>query len=100
MQLTTYNEGKSVAAKGFIWALKNNIYKYITSISKNEYIDKLDDIVTKHNNTYHRTNQMKSVDVKSSRYIDFNKENNKKAPKFEVGDHVRKSKYKNGFAKG
>ena len=51
MQLTTYNEGKSVVATAFFWALKNNVYKYISSISKNEYIDKLDDIVTKYNNT-------------------------------------------------
>ena len=42
---------------------------------------------------------MKPVDVKSSTYIDFNKQNNKEDPKFEVGDHVRISKYKNIFAK-
>ena len=42
---------------------------------------------------------MKSVDVKSSTYIDFDKENDKKDPKFEVGDHVRISKYKNIFPK-
>ena len=43
---------------------------------------------------------MKSVDVKSSTYIDFNKENSKEGPKFKVGDDVRISKYKNIFAKG
>ena len=52
----------------------------MTSISKNVYIDKLDDIVNKYNNTYHRTIKMKPVDVKSNMYIDFNKENNKKVP--------------------
>ena len=36
----------------------------MTSISKNVYIDKLDDIVNKHNNTYHNTTKMKPVDVK------------------------------------
>ena len=42
---------------------------------------------------------MKPVDVKSSIYIDFNKENNKEGPKFKVGEkHVRISKYKNIFA--
>ena len=60
------------------------------------YIDKLDDIVSKYNNTYHSTTKMKPVDVKLSTYIDFNKEN----PKFKVNDHVRISKYKNLFAKG
>ena len=38
---------------------------------------------------------MKSGDVISSMYIDFNKENNKEGPKFKVGDNVRISKYKN-----
>ena len=43
---------------------------------------------------------MKSVDVKSSTYIDFNKENDDKDPKFKVGYHVGISKYENIFAKG
>ena len=38
----------------------------MTSISKNVYIDILDDIINKYNNTYHRTIKMKPVDVKSS----------------------------------
>ena len=43
---------------------------------------------------------MKPVDIKSSTNIDFNKENNKKSPKFKVGSHVEIYKYKNTFAKG
>ena len=43
---------------------------------------------------------MKPVDVKSRTYIDFNVENNDKDPKFEVGDHLRISKYKKNFVKG
>ena len=43
----------------------------MTSISKNLYIDKLDDIVDKYNNTYHRTIKVKPVDVKLCTYIDF-----------------------------
>ena len=43
---------------------------------------------------------MKPADVNSSTYIDFNKENNKKGSKFEVGYNVRISKYKNIFEKG
>ena len=50
----------------------------MTSISKNLYIDKLDEIVNKYNNTYHRTIRMKPVDVKPRIYIYFNKENNEK----------------------
>ena len=49
---STYNEGKSVAAERFIRTLKNKIYKYIISLSKNVYTDKLDDIVNKYNDTY------------------------------------------------
>ena len=55
----------------------------MTSISKNVYTDKLDDIDNKYNNTYHRTIKNQPVDVKSSTYIDFNKENNMEGPKFE-----------------
>ena len=97
---STHNEGKSVIAERFIRTLKNKIYKYMTSISKNVYIDKLDDIVNKYNNTYHSTIKMKPVDVKSNTYIDFNKETNSKDPKFKIGDIIRISKYKNIFAKG
>ena len=80
---STNNEGKSVVFERFIRSLKTNIYEYMTSVSKNVYIDKLDDIVNKYNNTYHRTNKMKLVDVKG----------NDKDPKYQVGDHVRISKY-------
>ena len=97
---STNNEGKSVVAERFIRTLKTKIYKYMTSVSKNVYIDKLDDIVNEYNNTYHRTIKMKPVDVKDNAYIDFSKEVNDKDSKFKVGDHVRISKYKNIFAKG
>ena len=70
----------------------------MTSVSKNVYIDKLDDIVNKYNNTYHSTIKMKTVDVKSNTYIDSSKEINDKDPKFKTSDFVRISKYKNIFA--
>ena len=100
-----HNEGKSVVAERFIRTLKTKIYKYMTSISKNVYIDKLDDIVNEYNNTYHRTFKMKPVDVKDNRYIDSMelrsiKRLNDSNHKFSVGDHVRISKYKNIFVKG
>ena len=72
----------------------------MTSISKYVYIDKLDDIVNKYNNTCHRKIRMKPVDVKPRTYIDSNKEINDKGPKFKIGDIVRISKYENIFAKG
>ena len=64
--------------------LKNKIYKHVTLISKNVYIDKLDDIVNECNNTYHRTNKMKPIDVKNNTYIYFGKENNDKDSKFKL----------------
>ena len=97
---STNNEGKSLIAERFIGTLKNKIYKYMTSISKNVYIDKLDDIVKKYNNTYHKSIKMKPVDVKDNTYTGFKKEVNDKNHKFKVGDHVRISKYNIIFAKG
>ena len=72
----------------------------MTSVSKKVYIDKLDDIVNKYNNTYHSTIKIKPVDVKSNTYIDSFKEINNINPKFKISNIVRISKYKNMFAKG
>ena len=70
---STNNERKSVVAERFIRTLKDKIYKYMTSISKNVYIDELDDIVKKYNNTYHTLIKMKPIAVKDNTYIDFKK---------------------------
>ena len=96
---STYNEGKSVVTERFIRKLKNKLYKYMTATGKNVYYDVLDDVVNKYNNTKHSTIKMKPIDVKNNRrvYID---EHDKKDSKFEVGDRVRISRYKNIFAKG
>ena len=63
---STHNEGKSVVAERFIRTLKTKIYKYMTSISKNVYIDKLNEIVNECTNIYHKTIKMKPVDVKNN----------------------------------
>ena len=83
---STHNEGKSVLAKRFIRKLKNKIYKYMTSVSKNKYIDKLDDIVNECNNTYNTVIKMKP-DTDNT-----DKEANDEDPKFKVSDRVRISK--------
>ena len=88
-----YNEGKSLTDERFIRTLKNKIYKHITSILKNVYIDKLDDIVNKYIKLYLRYIKMKPVDVKSNTYINFSKEINDKDPKFKIGSIVRISKH-------
>ena len=97
---STNNEGKSVVAERFIRTLKSKTYKHMTSVSKNGYIDQLDDIVNEYNNAYHTTIKMKPIDVKDNTYINTDKETNDKDLKFKVGDRVRISKYKNIFAKG
>ena len=86
---STHNEGKFVVAERSVRTLKTKSYKYTTTVSKNVYIDKLDDIVNKYSNTYHTTIKMKPVDFKDKTYIDFKKEVNDKNTKFKVGDHVR-----------
>ena len=70
---STHNGRKSVVAEKIIRTLKSRFYSYMTSISKNVYIDKLGDIVNKHNNTYHRTIKMTPIDVKDKTYFDFGK---------------------------
>ena len=73
MVLKCIQPRKTVIAERFIRTLKNKIHKYMTSISKNVYIDKLGDIVDEDNNTYHTSIKMKPVDVKDNTYIDFKK---------------------------
>ena len=97
---STDNEGKSAIAERFIRSLKNKIYKNMTSISKNVYINKLEETVNKYNNTYQRTIKAKPVNVKTSKYIGSSKDINDKDPKFKIAHIVRISKYKNNFAKG
>ena len=96
---STYNEGKSVIAERLIRTINNKIYKYMTPISKNVYINILDDTVNKYNNTYHITIKMKPVDVKQSTYIDSIKEINDKDPKLKISNIAKISKYKNIFTK-
>ena len=74
----------------------------MTSIWKNVYIDKLDDILNEYNNTYHTTIMMKPVDVKDDTYIEpmefhSEKEVNDRDPKFKVCDHVKISKIQKYF---
>ena len=95
----THDEGKSFVAGRFIKTSKNEIHKYMTSISKNMYIDKLN-IVNKYNNIYHTTIKKNPSALNQAYILTLNKENNKEGSNFKVGDIVRISKYKNIFAKG
>ena len=95
---STHNKGKYVIAERFIRALKNKIYRYMTF--QKMFIDKLDDIVNKYNNTYLNTIKTKRVYIKSNTYIESSKEINNKNPKFNIAETVGISKCKNIFAKG
>ena len=74
---STYNEGKSVVAERFIRTLKNKILKHMITISKNVYIDVLNDIVNKYNSTIHRTIKMKPLAVTNDSYVECNEDFNK-----------------------
>ena len=67
-------------------------------MSKNVYIYEL--IVNEYNNTYQRATKIKPVDIKSSKYLEYNVNSNDKDPKFQVRDHGSISKNKTIFAKG
>ena len=98
---STYNEGKSVTAERFIWALKNKFFKLMTAVSKKHVcFDVLDDIINKYHNTIQRTIKIKTINVTSDSHAEYNENSNVIKPKFKVGDHVRTSKYKNIFVKG
>ena len=85
---STFNEGKSIVAQRFIKTLKNKIYKHMTTIGKNVYIDALDDIVKQYNNTVHSSIKMKPKDVTDDSFAEYSEERNKKSPKFKVGYNV------------
>ena len=78
---STHNEGKSLVAERFIRTLNNKIYKYMTLISKNVYMDKLDNIINEYNNTYHRAIKMKPINVKDNKYTNTGEKVSDKDPK-------------------
>ena len=93
------NEGKSVLLKDPLGPCKIKFILYMTSISKNVFIDKLDDRVNKYKYTCHSTIKMKSIDIKQNTYIQSSKEINDKSPKFKIRDNVKISKF-NVFGRG
>ena len=96
---STYNEGKSVVAETSIRTLEKKIFKHMTAVSKNVYINVLGDLVNKYNDKVHRKIKMKPTDVISDPYAEYNGDSNVTKPKFEVGDHIKIPKYKTIFAK-
>ena len=73
---STFNEGKSVVVERIIKTLKSKIYKNMSYVTKNVYIDVLDDIVKKYNNTVHSSIKMKPKDVTNIKYVEYSEETN------------------------
>ena len=73
--------------------MKKKINKHSPAIQKCAH-NKLHNIISKYNDTYHRIIKMKSSDAKLSAYVDLDVKNNDEDVKFKAGDHVRISKYK------
>ena len=84
-----HNKGISVVPERYVRILKKQIYKYMTSISKNVYVDTLNNMV---DNKYQETIKMTLTDTNTGKYIDFVVESNDKDPKFKIGYHVIISK--------
>ena len=98
---STFNKVSPLLLRGLLELQKNKIFKHMTTISKNVYIDVLNDIVNRYNNTVYRTIKMKPIDGMGNSYVEYNEDSKKKKnPKFKVNDHGRISKYQNIFAKG
>ena len=67
---STQNERKHVVAERFARTLKSKICQYMTAKSKNVYIDKFGNVVSKRNNTDYITLKMKPTDIKSNTYYE------------------------------
>ena len=89
INVSTHSKQKSVISERFIRTLKNNVYKDMTSISKDVYIDKQGEIVNKQNNRCHRTVKMESVGVKLNTKFNSSIEVNDKDPEFKSVDNIR-----------
>ena len=104
---STFSDKKATIIERFNRTLKNHMWKWFTANGTYTWVDVLPELITKYNNTVHRTINMRPVDVninnekKVLSQINKNRVKiNKKPPKFQVGDRVRISKYKKVFAKG
>ena len=103
----TFNEGKAVIVERFNRTLKGIMYKYLTANNTNNYIDKLDKMISKYNNTIHSAIKMKPKDaaLKENTTAVYKALYDGYEPiypyyKFDIGDKVRISKKKRHFEKG
>ena len=84
----THNERKFFVIGRFIRILKSKIYKHIVVVSRNMYINKLDEIVDKYNKTCHEKLNRKLADVPSSPFSEYGVKHNGKDSNFKVDDYT------------
>ena len=75
---STFNKVSPLLLRGLLELQKNKIFKHMTTISKNVYIDVLNDIVNRYNNTVYRTIKMKPIDGMGNSYVEYNEDSKKK----------------------
>ena len=103
---STFGDHKSAVIERFNRTLKNMMWKYFDANNTRNYIDVLDQLLSKYNNNVHRTIKMTPVEASNSKnkikvFSNINDNNNEETePKFKVGDWVRISRIKEKFEKG
>lgn len=103
---STYSHLKASIVERFNRTLKTNMWKQFSLRGNHKWHDIVQDLVTKYNDTKHRTIQTKPRLVTSKNESEvleqfrYTRERRRKKPKFAVGDRVRVSKYKHVFEKG
>ena len=75
---STFNKVSPLLLRGLLELQKNKIFKHMTTISKNVFIDVLNDIVNRYNNTVYRTIKMKPIDGMGNSYVEYNEDSKKK----------------------
>lgn len=105
---STENEEKSSVVERWNRTMKEKMFKYFTANSTRRYIDILDELVDRYNNTVHSSIKMTPTEAsieKNENRVYMNLYNDKDfdsvpKPKYSVGDHVRITKKKKTFEKG
>ena len=105
---TTENEEKASVVERWNRTIKTRMWKYFTANNTKNYINKLDELIERYNNTYHRSIGCTPSQARQPAYYQQVFENlyakriqeRKLPPKFKVGDYVRIIKKKKTFEKG
>ena len=105
---STENDEKASVVERWNRTIKRKMWKYFTANNTEKYIDILDNLIAKYNNTKHRSTGKTPLVARrpESREQVFKNLYEKKTkerkikPSFAIGDHVRISKKKKSFEKG